>query len=72
MYLFSYFNNKYHQDLFYSKNCLATNISASDCTYNWVNGVASNGTFTKVASMSSWTTGTNGIPSGWTVQDYSE
>ena len=49
--------------------CLATSISASQCTNNWLNGVAANGTFTKAASMSSWTTGANGIPSGWTVQD---
>ena len=47
--------------------CLATNISAQNCTYRWVNGVAASGTFTKAASMSSWTTGTSGIPSGWTV-----
>lgn len=50
--------------------CLATNISASNCTYYWVDGVAASGTFTKDASMSSWTTDNNGIPSGWTVQDY--
>ena len=54
-----------------SITCLATNISASNCTTNWVNGVASTGTFTKDSSMSSWTTGTNGIPSGWTVQNAS-
>lgn len=48
--------------------CLATNISASNCTQNWVNGVAANGTFVKAASMSSWTIGNSGIPSGWTVQ----
>ena len=53
-----------------SITCLATNISASSCTYNWVSSVAANGTFTKAASMTSWTTGKNGIPSGWTVQDY--
>lgn len=52
--------------------CLATNIGGSNCTYGWVNGVASSGTFTKAASMSSWTTGNNGIPSGWAVQDYNE
>lgn len=51
--------------------CLATDISANNCTTNWVNGVAASGTFTKAASMSSWTTGNNGIPSGWTVVDYS-
>lgn len=49
--------------------CLATNISASNCTQNWVSGVASNGTFVKNASMTSWTTGESGIPSGWTVED---
>lgn len=49
--------------------CLATNISARDCTYSWVYGVASTGTFVKASSMTSWTTGTSGIPSGWTVQD---
>lgn len=47
--------------------CLATNISASNCTVNWVSGVASTGTFAKASSMSSWTTGNNGIPTNWTV-----
>ena len=45
--------------------CLATNISASNCTVNWTNNVAASGTFVKDASMSSWSTGTSGIPSGW-------
>lgn len=49
--------------------CLATDISASNCTSDWVNGVANSGTFVKDANMSSWTTGVNGIPTGWTVQD---
>jgi len=49
--------------------CLATDISASDCTSNWVYNVASSGTFVKDPSMTSWTTGTNGIPSGWTSVD---
>lgn len=51
--------------------CLATNISATNCTRNWVNGVAATGTFAKDPSMSSWTTGVNGIPSGWSVEDAS-
>ena len=51
--------------------CLATNISAADCTKYWTSGVAASGTFTKAASMSSWTTGISGIPNGWTVQDAS-
>ncbi len=53
-----------------SVTCLATDISAQDCTTDWLSGVKSSGTFTKAASMTSWTTGTNGIPSGWTVEDY--
>ena len=52
--------------------CLATNISASNCTYNWVNGVAASGTFIKADSMTSWTTGNNGIPTGWNVCTESE
>lgn len=48
--------------------CLATDISASNCTYWWVNAVASTGTFVKAAGVS-WTTGIDGIPSGWTVTD---
>lgn len=49
--------------------CLATDISATNCLNNWVNGVAASGTFVKAASMSSWPTGASGIPSGWTVQN---
>ena len=48
--------------------CFATDISASSCTGNWVDGVAASGTFTKAASMTSWTTGVDGIPSGWSVE----
>ena len=47
--------------------CLATNISASNCLSNWVNGVSATGTFVKAASMTSWTTGVSGIPTDWTV-----
>ena len=50
--------------------CLATNISASSCTYNWVNGVAPTGTFVKAADMTGWTTGSSGIPNGWAVENY--
>ena len=49
--------------------CLATGISASNCTIDWLNGVASTGTFVKNPNMSGWTTGNSGIPTGWTVQD---
>ena len=52
--------------------CLATDISASNCTSNWVNGVASTGTFVKNPNMTSWGAGTSGIPNGWTVEDNQE
>ena len=47
--------------------CLATDISELDCTAGWTSWVSATGTFVKASSMSSWTTGANGIPSGWTV-----
>ena len=49
--------------------CLATDISVSSGTSDWVNGVASSGTFVKAASMNDWTTGNNGIPTGWTIEN---
>ena len=52
-----------------SITCLATNISASNCVYNWVSGVAATGTFKKNSSMTSWPTGSSGIPTGWTVKN---
>ena len=48
---------------------LATDISASNCLTNWVNNVASNGTFVKASSMTTLPSGASGIPNGWTVQD---
>lgn len=51
---------------------LATDISASSCLTEWVSGVASTGTFTKAAEMTSLQTGVNGIPEGWTVVDYED
>ena len=50
-----------------SVTCLATDISAEDCTTDWLNNVAATGTFYKDANMSDWTTGTSGIPLGWTT-----
>ena len=49
--------------------CLATDISANVCTTSWVSGISSTGTFVKNPSMTGWTTGTSGIPEGWTVED---
>lgn len=44
-----------------------TTTPNSNYTYNWVNNVASSGTFVKNSAAQWNVTGTNGIPSGWTV-----
>ena len=49
--------------------CLATNISATECTGNWIRGVSETGTFVKNANMTGWTHGENGIPSSWDVEE---
>lgn len=54
-----------------SVKCLATDISAYNCTKNWLQTVKSSGTFIKASSMTSWSRDVNGIPSGWTVNDAS-
>lgn len=43
-----------------------------DTFTEWVNGVASTGTFVKNASMTSLPTGTSGIPANWAVVDATE
>ena len=48
--------------------CLATDISASNCTKNWVYNVTSTGTFV-TPSSTAWTTSYYGIPNGWTRVD---
>ena len=47
---------------------MATDISATSCLYNWVDGVYSRGTFVKNAEATWSVRGKNGIPTGWTVQ----
>ena len=49
--------------------CLAIDRSAHYCTYNWLEGVASTGTFVKHPDMDNWPTGNSGIPEGWTEKD---
>lgn len=49
--------------------CLATDISATDCIFGWVHRVSSTGTFVKNPDMNNWTTGSDGIPRGWTVEN---
>ena len=47
--------------------CLALNHQSGQVT-NWVKGVAATGTFVKNPNET-WTTGVNGIPTGWVVYD---
>ena len=49
-------------------NCSAIDISAPDCTTDWLKDVSPTGTFVKTSSMDGWPTGASGIPSGWTVE----
>ena len=66
-----------YYDMFYGCNslnyvkCLATDTSANNCISEWLRNVASTGTFVKNPDMNNWSTGYNGIPSGWTVIDNS-
>ena len=48
-----------------SITCLATDISAEDCTLYWVSGIAAKGTFITPTSTA-WSDNSSGIPSGWT------
>lgn len=52
-----------------SVTCLATDINATGCVTNWLNGVASSGALYKASGMADWTSGADGIPSGWTIQN---
>ena len=48
--------------------CLATDVQGTNYTSEWLRYVSPTGTFVK-ASGTTWPTGMNGIPSGWTVQE---
>ena len=50
--------------------CLATSINANGATTGWIVGVPETGTFTKDPNAT-WSTGQDGIPTGWTVVDAS-
>lgn len=45
-----------------------TTTPSSTYTLNWVSNVSATGTFVKNSAAQWNVTGTNGIPSGWTVQ----
>lgn len=51
--------------------CLATNISAENCTFQWLHDVGTTGTFVKAKGINEakWPKGESGIPQGWTVQN---
>ena len=51
--------------------CLATDISAENCTLNWLQNVSSNGTFIK-NDNTEWSEGDSGIPTGWTQKTLRE
>ena len=49
--------------------CLAKrDLNSAGALSNWVNGVASSGTFVKASGVS-WSRGNNGIPNNWIVQE---
>ena len=58
-----------------SITCLATNVpNMQSSTFHWNDGLPSTGIFYKDPNMTSWTIGGmygTGVPSGWTIQDYS-
>jgi hypothetical protein len=70
--------NYCYQRMFYgcsslnTVTCFATDISATNCTTNWLSRVAATGTFQKNPEMDGWTlNSSSGIPTGWIIQcDY--
>lgn len=48
--------------------CLASSNVQTSSTTDWLKNVSASGTFVKKSGVS-WSTGTSGIPSGWTVQN---
>ena len=62
------YQNMFHNCINLNRvKCLATDISAYGCTNYWLDNVPQTGTFVKASSMNNWTSGSSGIPSGWTV-----
>lgn len=47
--------------------CMAKYGMGGTNTQNWVQGVSSTGTFIKHPNATEWSSGSNGIPEGWTV-----
>ena len=59
------------QNLRYVK-CLATDISATDCLTDWLDGTMLLGTFITAENKPAYASGTSGIPSGWNVYKESQ
>ena len=53
------------QNIRYVK-CLATDISATDCLTDWLDGTMLLGTFITADNPPAWPSDTSGIPGGWT------
>jgi len=51
--------------------CCAVDISADNCTTNWLQGVAEEGTFSKPVAVD-YSTGPSGIPYNWEIDNYDE
>lgn len=47
--------------------CLATSRSVTTSTFDWLAGVASDGTFVKNSNATFWTRTNSGIPASWTI-----
>lgn len=68
----AYNGGEYYNEMFFNCSslnyikCLATNVKTWNIS-GWVSGVSPTGTFV-CPDPSIWTTGTDGIPSGWTVE----
>ena len=51
--------------------CLATDISAKDCLNTWMSNISNSGTFYRAPGVN-YPRNASGIPSNWTVVDYTE
>lgn len=49
--------------------CLATDHSATDCTFNWFKSASPTGTFVRPSGVAWDTNNVSGIPPGWTCQN---
>lgn len=48
--------------------CLATDMSAANCTFGWFDRAPATGTFVKHPDAT-WPSGASGIPNGWTIEN---